>query len=278
MIEIGNRKFELATSNGVSNYVDMSVALKDEETTLFCYTRNADGQLYDPAAVVFELYSKEGNKLKDLSVDRLDIGKWQVKNFFDKTDSYVGKWRSSDGDIALVMVISVDMRLKFLMERLRSILDKSLKSRENTWGYTDVDLFMYLVNAVGTFNSVPPLTNYSVVNIPFVFESRVLDLATLNGLVAQMVYSVDTDVSYNDQGLSLNIDHFGKLSSLYGQLADRVMDGIKKVKGVLVFSTVRSVAAFNPERTRAFMFPHLAVPGFPYFAFGAPVANIFFGR
>jgi hypothetical protein len=276
MIQASNRKFEIQFGNGISNHLDMSVALKDESTTLMSSVYDASGNLYDPAEVKFYLYDSEGKLLNDsLNVTRVDTGKYRVLVTPDSVATYMGKWKTSDGDITMQMVMSVDLRLKMMMELLRSMLDKSLKDREKSWGYTDVDLLMYLISAVGEFNAMPPLTGFSVVNVPDVFRQLIINLAVLYGIQAQMMYAIDTDVSYNDQGLSLNIEHFSKLSGMYGTLASRIMDECRKAKTVMVFSMIKSVMAFNPERARTYMFTNLITPGFPYFAFGMNLYNIF---
>jgi hypothetical protein len=237
---------------------------------------DASGNLYDPAEVKFYLYDSEGKLLNDsLSVTRVATGKYKVLVTPDSVATYMGKWKTSDGDITVQMVMSVDLKLKMMMELLRSMLDKSLKDREKSWGYTDIDLLMYLISAVGEFNAMPPLTGFSVVNVPDVFRQLIVNLAMLYGIQAQMMYAIDTDVSYNDQGLSLNIEHFSKLSGMYGTLASRIMDECRKAKTVMVFSMIKSVMAFNPERARTYMFTNLITPGFPYFAFGMNLYNIF---
>ena len=276
MIVSSNRKFEIQFGNGVSNYLDMSVALKDEPATLMSNVLDSDGNFYDPAEVRFYLYGSEGNLLSDdLSVTRVDTGRYKVVFIPDFVRTYIGKWKTSDGDVTLQMVMSIDLRLKMMMELLRSLLDKALKNRTETWGFTDVDLLMYLISGVGEFNNIPPLTSMSVVSVPDVFRQLIVNLATLYGIQAQMMYAIDTDVSYNDQGLSLNIDHFSKLSSVYGNLANRILEECRKAKAVMVFSMTKSVMAFNPERARTYMFTNLITPGFPYFAFGMNLYNIF---
>jgi hypothetical protein len=277
MIQVSNRKFEIQFGNGVSNYTDMSVALQGVGVTLMANIINEVGELYDPTSVEFNLFDSNGKLLDDtFTVNKIDVGKYSVNVVTDSLATYFGRWKTSDGDISVNMLLSIDMKIKFMMEMLRAYLDKSLKDRTQTWGYTDVDLLMYLISAVGYFNSVPPVTTLGIGNVPDTFMQKIIDVAVLYGIEAQMMYAIDTDVSYNDQGLSLNIDHFSKLSALYGNLANRVLEDIKKMKTSLIgFSMIKSVMAFNPERARTYMFTNLITPGFPYFAFGMNLYNIF---
>lgn len=178
------------------------------------------------------------------------------------------RWYSQKvSDYALDMLVVVDDRVLWLLNRLRALLDKSEKDVTKSWAFTDVDLFMYLVNAIGYFNTVPPVTYYSIQTLPVFLDDVILELAQLYGIQAQMMYAVDTDIIYNDQGISLTLDHFSKLQSLYGVVAQRILDNIRKVKWQMG-ARPKVLLQFNPERAMNYVFTQMVTPGFPYFAWG----------
>lgn len=270
MIIGGNRKFQLNYS-GVANYLDMSVGVVDVPLVLKVETKDVNGVLYDPAGGMFvDIFDIDGKMIDNNIVPQHpSVGVWFLELVEGEFGTKIVRWKSGDGEYLFQMVVIVPMNVQSMMIQLGTLLDKALKDRGQTWGYTDVDLFMYLVNAVGYFNSVPPLTGYSVNNVPWVFIQKIVDLGVMYGVQAQMLYAIDTDISYNDQGISLNIDHFGKLSSFYGTVISRTIDDIKKLKTAVVgFSLGKVVMALNPERTRTYMYANLMIPGYPYFAFG----------
>lgn len=265
MIDVGRPKYEFSETS----LAGMKIAFVNDTSTLYVRTYDDAGQPYFPAEMKVEIFDSAGTKLYEGDADRSNSvsGLWLKQFNFKNIGSYLVRWKDSDGNRGVNLVTAIDGRLEFLLYRLRSILDKSEKLKNESWGYSDADLFMYLVNGLGYFNTVPPVTSFSLGNLPAYLDDIVIELAQLYALQAQQLYAVDTDVSYNDQGLSLNIDHFSKLGNVYEQVARRILDNIRKVKWQMGSKTV-VLAMFNPERAMNYVFTQMIVPGFPYFVWG----------
>lgn len=77
------------------------------------------------------------------------LKRWEGDVTVDRIGTLLGRWKSSDNDVGVQMLIGADARLTGLMIMLRAQLDKSTKERDKTWGYADGDLFLYLTQAIG---------------------------------------------------------------------------------------------------------------------------------
>ncbi len=201
--------------------------------------------------------------------------KWSIIINPKTLDSLVVRWKDSNNDVGYQMVTVLDARVTYLIMQLRIFLDKSIKTLSNTWAFTDADLFIYLTNALLYYNSISPVTGLYLMTMPPEIDHFIIELATVYGMQAQMIYSVDTDVNYNDQGMSLNIDHFGKLNTLYSQIITRVEMLIRRYK--FNYKTTKSVMSFNPERSRGWIWSQRLSAGFPFFSLGGLGTNIFRG-
>lgn len=274
MIEVGSTKFDVS---GQSDYAALVMGFITEDTMLTVVSRDSNGQLYQPTSMSLKIWDGgTGGLITEVTPTYNDILKrWEGEVAVDRIGTLLGRWKSSDNDVGIQMLIGVDVRLEAILIQLRAQLDKSMKDRDKTWGYADADLFLYLTQAMGYFNMIPPVTYVNLGSIPYGLNNIILDLATMFGLQAQMGFAIDNDVSYTDQGVSLNIDHFTKLSSMFDKVSGRIDKIIRGFK--LTLKPVgKMVMTYNPERNRSFLFSQMLSQGFPYFAIFGIDSSFFF--
>ena len=143
---------------------------------------------------------------------------WQV---------YIGKGYSTLEVFQYAKVAKV--RALMLLPRLRGQLDKSGKNVHETHGWTDDHLYLLLEGGVQEICKVHPRVNYTLATYPIDnWWQLLIDSATILGLIAQGIFSVDTDLNYSDQGIMLNVAHASEISGYLGTLVERFNDSIKK--------------------------------------------------
>jgi hypothetical protein len=270
MIDTGTPKLQL--SENTTNMAGMLVGFVGENKTLSVITRDGDGVVYEPASVSLTVYNgATGVPVSDPWEASGSSGTWRSNYAPANTGSFLIRWRSVDDDDSLnygtQFLVVIDARVQSLIYMIRSMIDKSIKDITQTYGYTDADVFMYLLNAIGHFNALLPMSSFSVGTWPAYLDNILIELASLYAIRAQMLYSVDTDVSYSDQGISLNIDHFTKLGSYYEKMYTEIDKRAKMVKWAMG-SRASLLVSYNPERYRSALIAGMANVGFPYFYLG----------
>ncbi len=274
MIEVGSTKFDVS---GQSDYAALVMGFITEDTTLTVVTKDGSGVPYEPDSMTLKIWDGgTGGLITEVTPTYNDtLLRWEGSVTVDRIGTLLGRWKSSDNDIGVQMLIGIDAMLEAMLLQLRAMLDKSMKERDKTWGYTDSDLFLYLVQAIGYFNTVPPVTYANLGSMPFGLNNIILDLATMFGLQAQMGFAIDNDVAYSDQGVSLTIDHFTKLSTMFDKVSGRIDKIIRGFK--LTFKPVgKMVMTYNPERARGYLMSQTLTQGFPYFAIYGLDSSFFF--
>jgi len=264
MIDVGCPKFDILRNN--TNLAGMQMGFVNSETRLTVQVLDDNGQPHQPpAGVELKLFNQDGGEIETSGPPQYDSNGQYY--YYDYTPEFVGttlfRWKNNDNsDYGLQMLLSIDAKIQYFMFLLKGIIDKSMKDSTKTYGYTDADLFMYIVNGIAYFNVIPPPTAFYISNIPNYLQGIIIDIATLFAVQAQSMYAIDTDVIYNDQGISLTIDHFNKLGSVYNNLYTRVTENAKKIKWTMMRS--RALVAYNPQRSRGFMFSQIVTSGFPF--------------
>lgn len=273
MIEIQGRKFVL---DGQTDGMAMWVGMVGEKCVLEAVLKKDDGSDFTPEEVSVKLWKGDtGRLLWEGSPFFIGNGKWKVERDIDEIGTVVVRWNTVLGDVGTEMYVGVDSKVQYMMQLLRNQLDKSLKNRDRSWGYTDADLFLYLVLGLGYFNSITPPTQLYLGAVSDFMINMIVDLAVLYGLQAQSIYAIDTDVVYNDQGVSLTIDHFSKLSSVFDKVVSRIERLVRAYK-LSMMRGAKLVMAYNPERARGWLFTQMLTPGFPYFAVYGITADFMF--
>jgi hypothetical protein len=90
-------------------------------------------------------------------------------------------------------------------------------------GVDDKHLIFHLERGVQIINIIPPYTNFTIDDFPFDQNGTVLiDAATISYLIAQGIFSIDTDVdSYSIGGNSFVINHYTKISGFLQAMMSR---------------------------------------------------------
>jgi len=117
-----------------------------------------------------------------------------------------------------------------IIPEVRSYIDKSRKATNATIGYTPADIAIYIENALRDFNSQPPTTSIQLENLDNVYKEILVLGSIIQALIAQGILAVDQDFMYNDNGISLSIDHSGKLLTWYQALIQNYITKKKLVK------------------------------------------------
>lgn len=116
-----------------------------------------------------------------------------------------------------------------LLPNLRNQLDKSLKDVREAHGWADDQLYLLLEGGVQEINKVHPRVNYNLDTYPVHdWWQLLIDSATILGLIAQGIFSIDTDLNYTDQGVSFNVAHASEINSYLGFLITRFNESIQK--------------------------------------------------
>lgn len=108
-----------------------------------------------------------------------------------------------------------------VIPEVRLYLDKARKASNKTIAFNPVDIAEYVENSVREFNATSPTTDISLESLDGIYHvyMEVIILgAVLQGLIAQGLLAVDQDFQYNDNGISLMIDHSAKLQSWWSAL------------------------------------------------------------
>jgi len=263
MIDVGSTKFQF----NQTNLAGMLLGFVQENQYVTVQTLDGNNTPYQPDYVDVRMFDQSGAEViingAEYDIDNLV---WKTEICPTNIGSYLLRWKSSDNEVGTQLYIVIDGKMQHWMYSLKNLIDKSMKDNTKTWSYTDSDLFMYIVNGLNYFNTLMPISSFNLGGVPFYLEGLMIDLASLFAIQAQMMYSIDTDVNYSDQGMSLNIDHFSKLNTAYELVANRVIDNAKKIKWTMGARPV-VLAQFNPERSRSFVFNQFIANGFPYFSF-----------
>jgi hypothetical protein len=115
-----------------------------------------------------------------------------------------------------------------MLPQLRLEIDKAQKLTDPAsgcfLGYTNSQLFRYLLGGLQTINAYQPSIFFSPDNYPFdMFGSILVEAALLWGVTSQTLFAVDTDVpSYSDQGQSFVINHQAPLAAYLNSLGARL--------------------------------------------------------
>jgi hypothetical protein len=120
------------------------------------------------------------------------------------------------------------VRALMLLPNLRNQLDKSQKDVNETYGWADDQLYLLLDGAVQEINKANTRVNYTLGNFPIDnWWQLLIDGATILGLISQGIFSIDSDLTYTDQGITFTVAHSGDINTYLGVLLARFNESTK---------------------------------------------------
>jgi len=108
-----------------------------------------------------------------------------------------------------------------LIPEIRLYIDKARKASNKTIAFNPVDIAEYIDNSLRDFNMTPPTTQIMLEHLDGflnVYKEIIVLGAVIQSCIAQGLLAVDQDFVYNDNGISLAIDHSTKLQSWFNVL------------------------------------------------------------
>lgn len=153
-------------------------------------------------------------------------------------------WSATYGGVSASQTVQV---VKVVTEKtlrmlpyFRFLVDKSHKLVDDDpedpiyLGYTDIQLVECLENGLTLINAGPFTLGWSGIDdFPETHRAVLLDAALFYAIAAQVIYSIDTDLSpggWSDQGQSFVIQHQPQLAQFLDSLAARLKESIKLMK------------------------------------------------
>lgn len=115
--------------------------------------------------------------------------------------------------------------LKDLPEQVNRTLG-TLVEQDRGERWSDMHLLVYLNQAVADLNAEPPVTSFSLDNVPEHYKACVINGGIIFALIAESVLQVGESFSYSDNGISLSIN----LAQGYQSLAQMMLQGYTQLK------------------------------------------------
>ena len=132
-------------------------------------------------------------------------------------------------DVERTLIYRVRVLLKDLPNDVfRSLNTLVEKNRGERW--SDQMILNYLYQSLGTSNSVPLQTGYSLDDIPEAYIAPLCWGAVFFALFGEAVLQTAENFSYSDNGLSLNFSAASGFSGLASQMYSGWIDSITKLK------------------------------------------------
>lgn len=201
--------------------------------------RDRNGVLANPNTIRVQAFDSGDNALFDYDFPSSQINNPQAGIFsVDVVSNLVGdflviwttKFNDEESTKTIKNVRFVSSAMFRIMPEVRAYIDKAQKAIEKTIGYKPADIAIYIENAIRDFNAYPPLTGICLENFPNEFKSILILGTVIQALIAQGLLAVDQDFQYNDNGISLNIDHSTKLLGWFQALLQMYLTQKKLAK------------------------------------------------
>lgn len=132
-----------------------------------------------------------------------------------EVDTSIDTWTDKERDL----VHKLRAMLKDIPEnRNYRSLNTLVEKEWNEYRWSDELLLTYIQIAMSDINATPPLTVYTIYDVPVSWDGLVLTGAFIMALMGEAVLQTGMTFSYSDNGLSLSIDQAGKYQSIAGAL------------------------------------------------------------
>jgi hypothetical protein len=216
---------ELRDSQGIlGNPVDLQVDLLDFSDHRVLHLNLGDVGLFNPEGGIF-YFEFQSNRIGDF------LAIWQYRFEGEEPVSIVKNLRW------------VSPAIFRMIPEVRLYIDKARKASNRTIAFNPVDVAEYIANSLREFNATSPSTDIhleTMGGIMDIYKEVLIEGAIVQACIAQGLLAVDQDFAYNDNGISLNIDHSAKLQSWYTTLLNTYMAKKKQYKINFFVPTVYS--------------------------------------
>ncbi|MNJ90198.1 hypothetical protein D3C87_77920 [compost metagenome] len=115
--------------------------------------------------------------------------------------------------------------LKDLPEQVNRTLG-TLVEQDRGERWSDMQLLIYLNQAVADLNAEPPHTSFTLETVSEIYKACIINGALIFALIAEGVLQVGESFSYSDNGISLSIN----LAQGYQSLAQMLLTGYTQLK------------------------------------------------
>jgi hypothetical protein len=183
----------------------------------------------------------------DHRVQHLTLGDPQLKNpeggifYFDFQSNRAGdflaiwsyRFEGEEPNSVVKNVRWVTPAMFRMIPEVRLYIDKARKASNRSIAFNPVDIAEYIENSLREFNATSPTTGIhleTMGGILSIYKEVLIEGAVIQALIAQGLLAVDQDFAYNDNGISLNIDHSAKLQSWYTTLLAQYVAKKKQYK------------------------------------------------
>lgn len=205
----------------------MTLGIVGSTERIYLEIRDHNGILANPTEVRVQVLDPSDGVVFDYTAPSPQIGNPQGGIFYTDVLStipgdYLVIWTTRFPDEEPVKTIKniryVSTAMFRMIPDVRLYIDKARKASDKTIAFNPVDVALYIQNSVRDFNVQPPSSSLMLENFPEEYKEILILGAVIQSLIAQGLLAVDQDFQYNDNGISLNIDHSTKLMGWFGQL------------------------------------------------------------
>jgi hypothetical protein len=217
----------------------MRLAITASTERLGLEALDSDGVLADPVELQVDLLDYGDSRIVQINLNDPNLIHPEAGIFmFDFQSNRAGdflaiwKYRFSGEESQTVVknVRFVTPGMFRMIPEIRLYIDKARKASNKTIAFNPVDCAEYIQNSLRDFNQTPPTTGLLLENISEEYKEIIVMGAIIQSLVAQGLLAVDQDFQYNDNGISLSIDHHSKLLSWYTTLVNLYIAKKRAVK------------------------------------------------
>ena len=205
----------------------MQLAITKSTERVGLELRDRDGVLANPTTMNLQVLDEDDHLITDVDFPDPAIRNPQGGIFTtDLTSNRVGDflviWTSRYPDEEPVKTIKdvrfVSGEMFRMIPEVLLYIDKSRKATNKPIAFNAVDVAEYIENALRDFNATTPTTSIHLEELADEYKEVIIQGCIKQALIAQGLLSVDQDFAYNDNGISLTIDHSVKLQSWYTTL------------------------------------------------------------
>lgn len=208
----------------------MRLAITNSQERVSIEIRDSQGVLADPVELQVDLldfgdHRVQHYNLGDPGLSHPEGGIFYFEFQSNRSGDYLAIWSyrftGEEPQSVVKNIRWVTPAIFRMIPELRLYIDKARKASNKTIAFNPIDCAEYIQLSLYDFNSTPPTTDIALELFDGslrVYREAIVMGAILQALVAQGLLAVDQDFQYNDNGISLAIDHSSKLMSWYTTL------------------------------------------------------------